>query len=251
MIDFHSHILPDTDDGALDILQTIELLNEAKDAGFTDIIATSHYKKDVYETNVIDRKNKISIIEKINNKVKIHIGNEIYITKDIVNLIKDKKASSINGTKYVLFELPFRDNLLIFNSVIDDLKRNKFIPVLAHPERYEIVKNNPKIVEEWVNKGIYMQANYLSILDNYGKTARKTLELLLKHNLIHFLGSDAHRSKNVYPKIEEAIIKIKNIIGEENFYKLSEENPRKVINNEKVDFPKSTEIKLTIFKKFK
>ena len=251
MIDFHAHILPDTDDGAVDIIQTRKMLEEARMAGFTDIIATSHYKKEVFELNEISRQNRINIIEKIDNKVKLHIGSEIYITKDLVNLIKDKKASSINNTRYVLFELPFRDNLLIFNSVIDDLKRNKLVPILAHPERYEIVKNNPKIVEDWIKRGIYMQANYLSILDKYGKEARKVLEILLKHNLIHFLGSDAHRPDNTYPKIAEATEKIKKIIGEDNFYKLSEENPRKVLNNEKIEFLQTTEIKQSIFNKFK
>ena len=65
MIDFHAHILPDTDDGAVDIIQTRKMLEEARMAGFTDIIATSHYKKEVFELNEISRQNRINIIEKI------------------------------------------------------------------------------------------------------------------------------------------------------------------------------------------
>ena len=40
MIDVHSHILPSVDDGAKDIAETFKILNEACNAGFSDIFAT-------------------------------------------------------------------------------------------------------------------------------------------------------------------------------------------------------------------
>ena len=43
MIDFHTHILPNIDDGARNIDETIALIKEAKEAGFDEIILTSHY----------------------------------------------------------------------------------------------------------------------------------------------------------------------------------------------------------------
>ena len=45
MIDFHTHILPNIDDGARNIEETIELIKEAKQAGFDEIILTSHTLK--------------------------------------------------------------------------------------------------------------------------------------------------------------------------------------------------------------
>ncbi len=50
MIDVHSHILPSVDDGARDIEETFKILNEACDAGFSDIFATSHYIEGEYGT---------------------------------------------------------------------------------------------------------------------------------------------------------------------------------------------------------
>ena len=250
MIDFHAHILPEIDDGSCSDEDTLKMIEEAQEVGFTDIIATSHYIEDVYETDEEKRLELINEIKKKNKKINISIGNEVYITNNIVGLIKEKKVSTINNSRYVLMELPLRNNDMYFNSIIDDLKRSGYVPILAHPERYEIVKNNPKIIEEWIKKGIYMQCNYLSISGKYGKEAQKTLELLLKHNLVHFLGSDAHRPYTTYPYIKEAIEKIKKITGEENFLRLSEGNPRKVLDNEIVEFPKTTEIKITFFKKF-
>ena len=50
MVDFHSHILPGIDDGSRNQQETEKLMLEAKKAGFTKIISTSHYAIDCYET---------------------------------------------------------------------------------------------------------------------------------------------------------------------------------------------------------
>ena len=56
MIDFHSHILPNVDDGSKSVEETFKLLEEAKDAGFEGIISTSHYMEEYYEVSVAERK---------------------------------------------------------------------------------------------------------------------------------------------------------------------------------------------------
>ena len=43
MIDFHTHILPNIDDGAKNIEETLLLVKEAEEVGFEAIISTSHY----------------------------------------------------------------------------------------------------------------------------------------------------------------------------------------------------------------
>ena len=97
MIDFHSHILPNIDDGSKNMEETIELLEEAQKAGFTKIISTSHYMEQYYETT---EKNRLELIKKIQQKdqgVEIFPGSEIYITDELVEVLKEKKASPINN----------------------------------------------------------------------------------------------------------------------------------------------------------
>lgn len=248
MIDLHAHILPKIDDGVQNKEEAIQIIKEAKKAGFTKIVATSHYIEDTYEADENERKEQIEQLK--NEEVEIVLGNEIYITENIINLLKQKKASSINNTKYVLIELPFCNNVIYFNTVIDNLRRNGYVPILAHPERYNLVKQSPTIIEEWINRGIYMQSNYLSILGYYGRQAQKTLELLLKHKLIQFLGSDVHKKGQTYVEIDKAIKKIKKITGEESFNKLSEENAQKVLKNEDIDMEDTISIRKNIFGKY-
>ena len=55
MIDFHSHILPNIDDGSRSIEETFNLIKEAEKAGFEAVISTSHYMENYYETDVPER----------------------------------------------------------------------------------------------------------------------------------------------------------------------------------------------------
>ena len=238
MVDFHTHILPGIDDGAKDINQAMELFNEAKQAGFNKIILTSHYMQNLC---IVSHKEREQIKNLIQNNLgisqmglELYLGSEIYYSSDIVKDIKEKKSSTINESRYVLFELPISTEALDLYDVIYLLQSNKMVPILAHPERYMSVQKNIKIVEELVRKGVLMQCNYGSIIGIYGKEAQKLIKALLKSDLVHFLGSDIHRPKTIYPKIKESIKKIKKVIGEEKFRIISEENPIKVLRNENI-----------------
>ena len=55
MIDIHTHILPNIDDGSKSIEETFNLIKEAKSVGFDSIVLTSHYMEGYYETNSPER----------------------------------------------------------------------------------------------------------------------------------------------------------------------------------------------------
>ena len=56
MIDFHSHIIPAIDDGARELKEALEMLEEASSTGFDGVISTSHYMENYYEVSQADRK---------------------------------------------------------------------------------------------------------------------------------------------------------------------------------------------------
>lgn len=248
MIDIHSHILPEIDDGSSSYEETLEILKEAKDAGFDKIVTTSHYYTDMYISNEKDRKTLIKNIKKdLNSEIELYLGSEIYICSDIPKLIKNKEVSTLNNSKYVLFEIYLKGECPELKNIIIDLMSNGYKPILAHPERYEIFQKDPTKLEEILELGVYLQANFLSILGGYGKVAQKTVELLLKHNMISFLGTDVHSSKNYYPNVKEASKKIINIIGQENFNILTEENPRLILENKEIELCEYDKITKSIF----
>ncbi len=235
MIDFHSHILPGIDDGSKNLEQSIAMVNEAKKVGFTKIISTSHYMENYYECNEKNRKELLEQVQKNVNGIELCLGNEIYITNNIIELLQNGQASSINGTKYVLFEFPLiTTRPMNDKEVIYRLVENGYIPIIAHPERYPFIQENPDYLFELEEMGALFQANYGSIIGMYGLKAKKTLKILLKNNLISFFGSDVHRPEQVYNKMPKIIKKLKKIISNEEFEEFTEINPEKVLKNENI-----------------
>ena len=80
MIDFHTHILPNIDDGARNIDETFTLIKEAKKAGFTQIVTTSHYMENYYETDTPEREVWLkAICENLQAKnIDIKLNDDIY-----------------------------------------------------------------------------------------------------------------------------------------------------------------------------
>ncbi len=235
MIDFHSHIIPEIDDGSRSIKETMLLLKEAEKAGFTTIISTSHYIPRQYEFNENSRKQFLEVIKMGANNLGIDIelclGSEIYACYDIVELLKEHKASTINGTNYVLFELPMQTQLPNLKNIIYNLLGNGYRPIIAHPERYAYVKENPNWLLEYLEIGVLFQSNYGSIIGLYGKEAQKTVKLLLKNDMIHFLGSDVHKPMTVYEKMPEIIQELKKILERDKLKRLTKLNAQLVLEN--------------------
>ncbi len=251
MIDFHTHILPNIDDGSKNIEETFSLIKEAEKAGFDKIISTSHYFEGFYESSHIDRE---AWIEALNTKiseqninVKLYLGSEIYISDNIVNLLESNKASSINKTRYVLFEMPLNAKPLNLYDMIFELIRHKYIPILAHPERYTFVQKDTELIYDLIQNGVLMQSNFGSFIGFYGTEIQKTAKELLQRNMIHFLGSDVHRQNTLYQKIPETLKTLKKYISSEKIEELTETNPSLVLENKEIEIYEPKIRKKSIF----
>lgn len=253
MIDFHTHIIPNIDDGARNIEETCKLIQEAKAEGFKGIILTPHYRENYFETNIPEINVWLKVIEdNLKEKgidIDLYLGNEIYFTENIMELLINGKASTINNTCYVLFEMPLDIEPENLYNVIYSLKENKLIPILAHPERYKFVQKEPELINDLIDNGVLMQANYGSILGQYGEKAEIIVRKFLENKMIHFLGSDVHRKGTTYKATQHAIEEIKDIIGEEELEKLTTTNPMLVLQNKKIEIEEPEEAILTFKEK--
>lgn len=253
MIDFHSHIIPNIDDGSRSIEETFNLIQEAKEAGFEGIVLTSHYIENYYETNVPERDIWVNAIrDNLKNKgieTNLYLANEIYISENMMDLLINRKASTINNSSYVLFEMPLNAEPMNLYDVIYSLQENRLIPILAHPERYSFIQKEPELVYDLIEKGVLMQANYGSILGQYGEKAQLIVRKFLEGNMIHFLGSDVHRQNTIYKRIPRALEEIRNIIGDKKLEELTTINPKLALNNKRIEIEEPEEITLTFKEK--
>lgn len=254
MIDFHSHIVYGVDDGSETLENSIEILKHAEKAGFHSVILTPHYMKNYYEISADEIQEKINILrrkcEEENIDINLYQANEIYITNSIADLLNKDIASTINCSKYVLFELPMNEEPINLIEVIYKLIENNKIPIIAHPERYSFVQKDPNKLLELMEHGVLFQANYGSIVGQYGKDVQKTVKLLIKNNFISFLGTDVHKSGTIYTKMDEVYEELEEIISEDMIEDLTENNAYLVLEDKEVEIPNPIKVKKNLFGKF-
>lgn len=232
MIDFHSHILPEIDDGSKSYEESLKMLEEAHNVGFDKVISTSHYAIDCFEAPEYKRKELIDDLNLEENIPQIILGSEIFLTYNIIDLLKDYKASTINGTNYVLIELPLKHHFNNLKNVINILKENNYLPIIAHPERYLFIQKKFKDIYELKEMGCLFQCNYGSILGNYGFKAKSVMKKMLKNGLVSFMGSDAHRKNSIYLQIPKAISLISKYIDQDELQNIITHNAEKVLSGE-------------------
>ena len=197
MIDFHSHILPGVDDGFKSMEDSLEELKIASEEGITDIVLTPHYISDSsYSSSASDNKKIFNKLVKQKDKlginVNLYLSNEIYINDNIEELVNNKLINPINK-KYLLIELPLNGYIQNSKRIIFKLISNGYKVILAHPERYPFLKENKDAIKDFLDMGVLLQGNFMSLFGRYGKHSKKLLKYYLKKNYISFLGSDFHK----------------------------------------------------------
>lgn len=238
MIDIHTHILHACDDGSPDLETSLTHIKMMKDTGVTGIVLSPHYMMGPYQNTAKIFELRFNQLKKAlqENSISIQLYKafEIYLEPNSLKEIKNKNLS-INGTKYVLVETGFHGFGKDFTHILYDLVINGFYPILAHPERYRDIFNNPDLAEDLIHRDIYFQLNAASFIGLYGKKIQQTAWNLLKNGHCHFIASDNHCNFDEYimPQVLE---KIEKTIDKYTVELLTEINPQKMLKNEKIDF---------------
>ncbi len=222
MIDIHCHVLPGIDDGSQSLEESLMILEEMSARGFTEMICTPHYIADSqYAASNVIKSAKLNALQAAANDkgidIKLHLGNEAYITEEMSKLIKQQQIHPL-AKNYILFELPMSGAVNNLQDYCHNLRCEGYNLILAHPERYITIQKNPQIAVELHKKGVEFQSNYGSMTGKYGKHAEKTLKFLLKNDLVDYFGTDVHHSDSeILEKFDKSVKKITKVIGKEKF----------------------------------
>lgn len=241
MIDIHAHILPGLDDGSPDLESSLKMAEMAALSGVTDIVATPHsnlkrnhvsnyWDDGLHEELVAFRKALKG--EKI--PMAILPGMEIFGTPDVPEKLREGKLIPLAGSRYPLIEFPFQDYGQQATQVLTDVADMGYRPVVAHPERYRYVQENPSLLNQWVGMGCLLQVNKGSLLGRFGRAAEMLSLALLDRGFTSFVASDAHS-----PVVRTTwLTDIRDFIGREYSEDLArlllEENPRKLLEDKEI-----------------
>lgn len=234
MKDLHSHILYGIDDGSKSLEDSLELLSRLSSYGTTDIFLTPHYiEGSKFNCNNKDKKELFTELKKQvkerNININLYLGNEIYLTENIHELVKKREIRTLNNSEYILIEFPMTHLPKNTINIIDELVHIGYKVIIAHPERYPYVKKDIHILDEFLELGVLLQGNYTSLFNKYGSESKKTLKKLLKLNLISFLGSDTHKTVS---KIDEKLLRktLKKYISNDKIEEILNTNYSKIID---------------------
>lgn len=230
--DIHSHIIPCVDDGARDIEETRAMLLQAYEEGIRTIIATPHYNQDAQEIEKLMTYYELTKIEakKIHTDFRIYLGNEIYYMDNIIEQLNGKNAFTMADSRYVLVEFSPEENYKDMYDGVRNLITEGYAPIMAHIERYECLKKLDK-VKELIDLGAYTQVNARSLMGGILNKRTKYCKQLLKHRLIHFVGSDCHNTKYRKPILKGSIKLLQKYLTESECNQILYQNPSQILIN--------------------
>ena len=233
MIDLHTHILPTVDDGATDLSMSLAMGNFGVEHGVTKVAATPHFYS-IPDWSLI--KEKVSQLQSEFDNAGIPIelvaGAEIFVDNSILELDKEDIPTYGDGGKYSLIEFPMQQVSWNAEQVIFHLQVNDITPIIAHPERYRQVVEDPEVVLNWINLGCLIQMNAGSILGRFGSKVKETSEIMLTHNMVHFVASDAHGLERRRLNLPEAYEELTKVVGEAKATDLVRNNPNCILEGD-------------------
>lgn len=253
MVDIHNHILWGIDDGAKNPKDTLEMAKSALKNGITHVIATPHHNDGTYmnsaskilsrvkEADNLFKKNNIDLV--ILPGMEIHLNGEI--SKDL-EAIEEILLPLARDTNFLLIELPYDHVPRYTETLFFDIQLKGYIPIIAHPERNIEIRDNPNIIYELVKKGALTQVTAASVVGMFGDTLQKNAVKLIKHNLVHFIASDAHNVNKRGFVLREAYQWIDKNLDEaytDNFM----ENAASMVEGKKLYIPDPKPIRKKIF----
>tara|TARA_B100001250_G_scaffold395813_1_gene401140 strand:+ start:40 stop:774 length:735 start_codon:yes stop_codon:yes gene_type:complete len=201
--DLHSHLIPGIDDGAKDLDDSVTIIKELINQGFSKIITTPHIMSDLYKNTPETIHSGLEILKRrlVNDNIEIDISAaaEYYVDYDFEQRIGNEKFLTF-GKKYILIEFSFLESPRNMYDIIFKLQLEGYVVVLAHPARYQYF--DLKDYESLINRGVLFQLNLLSLIGYYSNQVKTNAKLLIDNKFVSFVGTDCHNLNHarLYPK---------------------------------------------------
>lgn len=238
IVDLHTHVLPGVDDGAQTMAQSLEMLRNACASDVVALVATPHCCfPGVFENRwdeAFSRKMEALQEAARSLPIEIYSGMEVRVNESLFSLLEANQVRTINGSRYLLTEFSWRDTVDFMGSSLRRLLKLGYVPLIAHPERYFAVTQNPECMREFVEMGCHLQLTADSILGKFGRDAAVAADILLRWDLTACVASDAHGVWERTNFLTEAYEYLA-LYGSAAYAKtLMLENPLRILENEPI-----------------
>lgn len=222
MVDIHSHIVFQVDDGSKHIKESLALLRESAKQGVGKVIATPHYQKRSFPYDKEKIFSHFQALKEAGNTwvpdLELYLGMEIFCDRDAEQIIDKREFFTMNHTDYIMVEFFPNVGFQEMYQQLHEFLRTGYFPVLAHVERYENLSLSK--VDRLIESGVYLQVNAANLLGpvidlGQGREVRKRAKSYVKEEMVHFISSDMHDPIKRRSCMKEAREKVKKWVSKE------------------------------------
>lgn len=245
MIDIHTHLIPNVDDGAHSMAETIRLAQSAVNEGIRHTILTPHHNR-LWVTNEKDDVKKLAIevqaaINEANIPLTVSPSQEIRMNEEFSEELFAGNYLSLDGDgKYYLVEFSWREFPSFARGYLQAMIDAGITPVIAHPERQYPFISDPSLLKELIEMGCISQITATSILGGYSSEIQDAAHSMMEDNLIHVIASDAHDTDQRPFNFDAALKIIEERYGKD-YKDYLVNNGEKIFNGEEISHYDMTE----------
>lgn len=218
--------------------------------GITHMVATPH-ANDRYH---YDREYLQSLLthlqERVGDSLKLGLGCDFHLSYDnLQDAVTNPTRYVIGCTHYLLVEFSNYSIPQNTNDSFLKLGDRGITPIITHPERNPILRENLQRVIEWAEQGCVIQVTGSALTGFWGDRTRNAAIWLLERQAVHVLATDAHDLEKRVPILSTARKAAAEICGQEIAEALVEANPRAIINDQPLAYAPRPTVSVSYRKK--
>lgn len=205
--DMHSHLVPGIDDGAPDAETGLLLIEGLQRLGYKKLFTTPHILSDMYpntpETIGAGLDTLQAALRAAGNDIPVQAAAEYFVDAQFAEMVKAQAPLLKLRDNLILVEASTFSAPMEFKEVLFELQLQNYQPIIAHPERYTYLKQDPGYLDDLRYNGCYFQLNLMSLAGHYGALSRELAENLIRKGYYDFVGTDIHHPQHL-PVLEKA-----------------------------------------------
>jgi protein-tyrosine phosphatase len=162
---------------------------------------------------------------------KLELSSEHFFDDLVFGALMEGRGLPYPGGTSVLLEFYTSDFPLTIDHRLADLRRKGYLPVIAHPERYEPLWKHPEILERLLDLGCCALLDAAALVGRYGRRPQQCARDLLERDLYRAACSDAHRVTDVQATAR-SLEWLREEYGDEEIDALFVDGPRAILLGE-------------------
>ncbi|MRR54283.1 MAG: phosphoesterase [Deltaproteobacteria bacterium] len=252
-VDCHCHILPNLDDGAKELSESLAIAAILVEAGFSEVHCTPHSISGAYEASPVRvRQTTLELqeaLDKAGIPLRVFAASEYYGDEFLPARLHDPLP--LGSTNMILMEAPLQATPPLLSSIAYQVVLRGHTPLIAHPERCALLQpdenskrvfnsilssvlrfantrfrtQNPEfktqnaafpeqtLPEILLSMGCRFQGNLGSFAGIYGERVKHAAIKNLQNGLYGCLGSDAHSSRGLASWLRQGLREVESHVG--------------------------------------